>query len=82
MADSMMAGHLPPGPAHKALAHNMLLAAGTLAPNSKSLFDRLFIMGEPDAVVARDLKLTDAELIVRRGNLLRTLMAATTPKLG
>ena len=65
-------------PVNQALAHNMLIAAGCLKAQSKSLFERLFLKGEKEVDVAHELQVSMEELQVRKTNLLRTLMASTT----
>lgn len=65
-------------PAHRAMAHNMLMAAGCLKAPSKSLFERLFLQGEKESDVAHELQVSIEELHVQKANLLRTLMASTS----
>lgn len=66
--------------ASHSLAHQMLLAATCLSAANKSLFEQLFIKGAPESDVAQALQLTPQELKLRKTNLLRTLMSATSAK--
>lgn len=63
---------------HRILIRNMQLAAARLAAPSKLLFERLYLRGENDEVVRRDMNIPVADFKNQKSALLRTLMIATT----
>ncbi|WP_371436294.1 hypothetical protein [Polaromonas sp.] len=78
MAKSTQVAGAAPRPGQRMLARNMLLAAGKLSEPNRILYERLFIKGEPESDVCREMKLSELELKSRKTGLLRALMAATT----
>lgn len=64
-------------PASDSRARRMMLAAQKLAEPSRSLYDRLFIKGEPDEVVQKALNMTRHEFNGQRTSMLRALMSAS-----
>lgn len=55
----------------------MLLAAGRLSEPSRTLFDRLFLVGEKETAVRNSMGLTEQEFDRQHENMLRALMSAT-----
>jgi len=54
-----------------------LLSSQKLTEPGKTIFDRVFVNGEKEAVVAQELKLSQGQFEQERQQMLRSLMAAT-----